>query len=138
MDQIVLPYQPAAIVYYEGDNDVPKGFSPEQIAGNVKAFIDKANSGIPGVRIFLVSPKPAINRMHLWQKYLAVHEALIKLADSYQNVEFVDVKASMFDDQGQLRKELFISDGIHMNEHGYEIWKNTIRRELNLPVIQSN
>lgn len=138
MDQIVLPYQPAAIVYYEGDNDVPKGFSPEQIAGNVKAFIDKASNNIPGVRIFLISPKPSVNRMHLWKKYLAVHEALIKLADSYQNVEFVDVKASMFDEQGQLRKDLFISDGIHMNEQGYEIWKNTIRRELNLPVIQSN
>ena len=132
MDKIVLPYKPAQIVYYEGDNDVPRGFSAEKIRDNVKAFIDRALEQNPDTKIYILSPKPCIARRKLWDKYLAAHVQLRTLADAYPNVKYVDVSSAMFDKKGKLKEEIFVADGVHMNEDGYKIWTAVIRDALGL------
>lgn len=132
MDQIVLPYKPSKIVYYEGDNDVSLGLSPEEIRDNVKEFINKVSNVLPETKIFILSPKPSINRMNLWEKYKQTNKLLAKLADQYNNVEFIDVATPMFNKSGKLDYSLFIEDGIHMNSSGYTIWTSEIRKALKL------
>ncbi len=36
VDRLVKPYQPRAVVIYEGDNDTNNGVAPEKIAGQLK------------------------------------------------------------------------------------------------------
>ncbi len=132
MDKIVLPYHPATIVYYEGDNDIPRGFPAEKIRNNVDKFINRVLENRPDTRIFILSPKPSINRMNYWQKYQAAQKALKDLADEYPSVTYVNVSDPMFDDNGKLKEEIFVSDGIHMNDDGYRIWTRVIRDSLGL------
>jgi len=132
INQIVLPYKPAKIVYYEGDNDIPMGFSPEEIRSNIKAFIEQVSISLPETKVFLLSPKPSIKRMFLWEKYKNTHAMLRELSDEYANVKFVDVSSPMFNQNGKLNYSLFTEDGIHMNEAGYEIWTKVIRKALEL------
>jgi hypothetical protein len=129
LKQIVLPYKPAAIVYYEGDNDIVKGFSPEYIAANVDTFIRRVRAENQGVQIYLVSPKPSIARMRLWPKYQQTHTALKALSNRYEGIRFVDVSTPMFAADGKLKQELFVGDGIHLNEAGYGIWTKVLREE---------
>ncbi len=132
MNQIVLPYKPATIIYYEGDNDVAKGISPEEIRDNVKAFIDSVRESLPHTKIYILSPKPSISRMYLWDKYLLTHALLKEMAEKSNGVKFVDVSSPMFDEKGSLNQSIFVEDGIHMNDAGYKIWIRILRKSLNL------
>ena len=130
MDQIVLPYKPATIVYYEGDNDIPRGYPAEKIRGNVKRFIDRVLEQRSDTRIYILSPKPSINRMNFWPKYVEAQKALQDLAGEYPNVTYIDVSSPMFNPDGKLNTKIFVSDGIHMNADGYKIWTRVIRDSL--------
>lgn len=131
MDKIVLPYKPEKIVYYEGDNDIPHGLTNEEIIFNIKRFIDNALTDNQDVEIYLLSPKPSVVRMHLWEKYLSLHNDMSQLADKYWQVEFVNVAEAMFTN-GKLMEDLFMEDNLHMNERGYEIWTGVLRKAMNL------
>jgi len=132
IDQIVLPYKPSRIVYYEGDNDIPRGIPIPGIISNMKEFIEITSMQKPVPEIYLISPKPAIARIHLWPEYEKLHDAMIKLSDEYENVVFVDVAMEMFKEDGELNKDIFIEDGVHMNDEGYRIWTEVIRKAMEL------
>ncbi len=132
MDEIVLPYKASSIVLYEGDNDVAQSTSTDKILLHYRTFISRILKEQPDIKIYLLSPKPSIGRMKLWDKYLLLHEGLIALASGFSEVEFVDVSQIMFNENGTLKKELFIEDGIHMNQKGYDLWAATIRKKLGL------
>ena len=130
--QIALPYLPASIVYYEGDNDIPQGLSADEICSNVKAFVDTVSSVLPNTKIFILSPKPSILRMQYWDRYILVQKSMRKLSDQYENVIYVDVSSPMFHRNGKLNHSLFVQDGIHMNQEGYAIWTNVLRQAMGL------
>jgi lysophospholipase L1-like esterase len=132
INQIALPYKPSKIVYYEGDNDIPMGFSPEEIRDNVKAFIEKVAESLPGTKVYIISPKPSVSRMHLWEKYAATHLLLRELAQKYDFVVYVDVSSPMFKKNGKLNDSLFVEDGIHMNADGYAIWTMVIKKAMGM------
>jgi lysophospholipase L1-like esterase len=132
INQIVLPYKPSKIVYYEGDNDIVMGLSAEEIRDNVRSFIDKVNEILPETRMYILSPKPSIKRMHLWETYKKTHLLLKELSGKYANVKYIDVASPMFDEEGKLNYSLFVEDGIHMNDAGYSIWTKVIRNALEL------
>lgn len=132
MDKIVLPYHPSTIVYYEGDNDVPKGIPPDSITKNVRDFIEKVLEENAGTKIFLLSPKPSVSRMKYWPRYKTVQQELRELAERYPGVVYVDVSSPMFDGNGRLKNNIFVSDGVHMNEKGYRIWTKVLRKTLGL------
>lgn len=136
VEDIVIPYKPSTVVYYEGDNDVPSGMSPGEVVENIRLFIEKVRLENPDTRFFLISPKPSIKRMHLWDKYLQVHSAMKEYSESVEGVFFIDVATPMFDEEGNLKTGIFIEDGIHMNREGYLIWKQVIRNALELEVNQ--
>lgn len=132
MEEIVFPYKASTIFLYEGDNDVAFKIETAKIVEDFQLFIDKVLSKQPDTQILILSPKPSIGRMKLWSKYLELHEGLRNLSSGYEQVKFVDVSKPMFDGKGSLKKELFLEDGVHMNNAGYELWTDMIRKELGL------
>ena len=40
---------------------------------------------------------------------------------------FLDVEKPMQDSAGQLRSDLFLKDGLHLNEAGYKVWAEQLR-----------
>lgn len=132
MDDIVLPYNPAVIVYYEGDNDISSGMPPDTIIANMKKFIRAVSSKNVKTKFYFISPKPAIIRMNLWNKYAGLHDEMRKMADENNNVYFVDVASEMFDQDGKLKENIFIEDKLHLNELGYDIWTSVLRESMGL------
>jgi len=42
-------------------------------------------------------------------------------------VTYVDVATPMLGDDGAPKPEIFIGDNLHMNDAGYDIWRDAVR-----------
>ncbi len=129
-DRIVLPYHPKAIVFYEGDNDIAVGKSPEEILTQTRIFSDKVHQALPNARIYFLSIKPSFARYHLWETMRQANALLKNYAQQHDFLTFIDISEAMHDSDGKLRQDIFSGDGLHMNERGYKIWTDIIKTRL--------
>jgi len=60
-------------------------------------------------------------------EYLAYNQKLKDWTATKKNVKYIDVWAPMLDANGEVQKDIFIGDGLHMNKKGYDIWGRVIK-----------
>lgn len=130
MDRIVLPYKPAAVIVYEGDNDLTAGRTVEDILDDYREFHARLERELPECRMFVLAIKPSPSRENLWGLARETNARLAEWSKSESNVTFVDVATPMLDDHGKPRSELFLRDRLHMNREGYKLWHDTIEPYL--------
>lgn len=126
-DRIVLPYEPRAVVLYEGDNDIAQGISPKQINDTFNEFVKVVHSGLPNCRIYFLSIKPSISRWEMWSKMVKTNKLIENECAKDSRLTYVDIATPMLNEQGLPKKEIFLEDNLHMNSKGYEIWTNTLK-----------
>ena len=136
-DRIVLPYNPRAVIVYEGDNDIAQGIEPGTIVDTFQTFTEKIHKKLPKCRIYFISIKPSIKRWELWSKMKETNNRIAAECTKDERLIFVDVSPGMLDEEGKPRKEIFKKDDLHITAAGYAIWKNTLmpilaQRELRL------
>lgn len=131
-DRIVTPYEPRAVLVYEGDNDVAAGKQPDEILEEYRDFVKHLSERLPDTDIYFIAVKPSVRRAHLWATMVEVNDALIELAGKHDHVRFLDTSTPMLNEDGTVMADLLIEDGLHMNEKGYAIWTDVIR-----PVLMS-
>lgn len=124
-DRIVTPYQPRAVVFYAGDNDLQEGRTPRQVAQDFATFVARVRTAQPKLPIGFVSIKPSPVRAHLLPQVREANVLIREYAAAHQ-VAYLDVYTPMLDAQGLPREELFVADRLHMNEKGYAIWARVI------------
>jgi lysophospholipase L1-like esterase len=130
-DELIVQYKPKKIFIYEGDNDLSKGKSPDQILLDAEKLLKLIRCGLPRkVKVFFITPKPSILRWDQRNKYETYINMLKVWSGKQKNVEIVDVWTPMLDEKGELQKDLFIEDGLHMNSKGYDLWSIQIKRYL--------
>ena len=130
-DQLILPYNPKKIFIYEGDNDLSAGKSPDQILSTMDSLITLIHEKVSGnVSVYVISPKPSLSRWELRDKYKDFNKRMGDLASSKKKVYFIDVWTPALDSDGNVLKDIFLEDGLHMNEKGYAIWVDVIRKYL--------
>jgi lysophospholipase L1-like esterase len=128
--RIVIPYKPALIVVYAGDNDLAEGRTPEQILNDYKAFVATVRKALPATRITYISIKPSGDRWALVDKMRVTNSLIQTYSARDPMLTYVDVFTPMLGADGKPREELFREDRLHMNERGYAIW-----RELLDPIV---
>ncbi|MCP4129459.1 MAG: hypothetical protein GY754_00445 [bacterium] len=130
--RIIIPYKPQMIVIYCGDNDMSLGIlkRPEEVLGKTINLVEFINSHLPETRIYYVSIKPSPSRMEFWPNMKKANSLIMIYADTNDNMTFIDVSSSMFDQDENLKKEIFTWDRIHMNEKGYSLWTQIIKPVL--------
>ena len=47
-----------------------------------------------------------------------------------RNLVYVDIFSPMLGDDGKPRANLFVEDGLHLNQTGYKLWASIIRPHL--------
>ena len=126
-DLLVARHAPRLVVLYAGDNDLSSGKTPRQVADDFAAFVRAVRADLPETRIAFLAIKPSLAR---WEMVAKVREAngLIRAAcDRDDRLAFVDVDGPMIGWNGQPRRELFVEDGLHLSEEGYELWSTLLR-----------
>ncbi len=130
LDQAILQYKPDIIFIYEGDNDIKLGMKEKQIMRSTRKIIERIRIELPESQIILISIKPSIDRWNLKQDYLRLNKRFFRLADKYDEVYYIDMWSEMLQKNGKPNSDIFIQDGIHLNNKGYEIWKSVIQEFL--------
>ena len=126
LNDLVLRYQPKKVFIYEGDNDISNHKRPKSILGTTETIIQQLLRDQPDREIVLISAKPSISRWKLRGKYRRLNKKMEKFAQSNENVDFVNVWTPMLNER-KLKEDIFVEDGLHMNEKGYDIWYNTLK-----------
>ena len=129
-DRIVTPYEPRAVLIYEGDNDVAAGKQRDEIVAEYRDFVDHLNTHLPDTDVYFIAVKPSVLRAHLWSTMDEVNNALRELADEHDHVRFLDTSTPMLNEDGTVQADLLVDDGLHMNANGYAIWTDVIRPVL--------
>jgi len=134
-DRIVLPYRPRIVVLYGGANDMGKRGrkSPRDVLTDYLKFIQKVHDALPNTRIVYISlPNFYKDRdaPDAIAKVTLVNDLIREATEKDERLVFVNVNEAMADKYGQPRRELFQSDGVHMNETGYKLWASLLRPHL--------
>jgi lysophospholipase L1-like esterase len=129
-DKIILQFKPTKIFIYEGDNDVSKGRTPEQVLATAEQILTRIQKELPPTQVIFISAKPSLSRWNLKEKYEEFNAKLKAWTETKKNVKYADIWGPMLKKNGQVRDDIFVADNLHMNEKGYEIWKEVIKRYL--------
>ena len=130
VDRLVMPYKPRAVVIYEGDNDTSRGVSPETIGGQLTEIISKIHAALPDTRVYVLSVKPSLARVNVWDKAQETNNSYKKIVTSDERLHFIDVAAPFLKANGTVMDDVFVDDGLHLNDKGNRIWATAIKSVL--------
>lgn len=127
INELVIDFNPTKVIIYEGDNDINSGQEISLIYNNILKIIKKIKDKNNNIKIILISAKPSISRWHLREKYIQLNNKYRELANKSDYIDFADTWSAMIEN-GVLKKDIFVEDGLHLNEKGYEIWEKTLKK----------
>jgi lysophospholipase L1-like esterase len=137
--RILLPYEPAEVVLYCGDNDLGAwtGKDSDTIVRDFERFTGIVHGALPDTRIHFVSIKPSRLRRGQWPEQQRANEQIEAIAKAHDQVEYVDIATPMLGGASVPPRELFAWDGLHLSEAGYELWTRVLRPVLLRAVQES-
>ena len=128
-NKIVRPYAAKKILLYAGDNDIARGKTVDQVFEDYLEFVTKVQSDFPETKIAFISIKPSKSRWDKWPKMKKVNAMVKNYSEEQDKLEYVDLASPLINSEGEL-KNVFIQDGLHLNQFGYSLWKKALASSL--------
>ena len=85
---------------------------------------------LPGTKLIVIGVKPSTARAYLIPEEQEFNGLISNLAEKEDLLSYVSVWNPMLTDEGKANPDLFVDDGLHMNQKGYEIWAKLVKPEL--------
>ena len=89
-DRLVLPYHPALVLVYEGDNDLASGKSVDEVYAEFLKFLQRVRTDLPGTPVALMATKPSPSRQKWISNQRDLNDRLESLARNSPGVFFID------------------------------------------------
>ncbi|MBE0564506.1 MAG: hypothetical protein IH621_00995 [Krumholzibacteria bacterium] len=128
--RLVLPYRPARILLYAGDNDIDFGVTPTEFLAVFTRFVALVRTELPDARLYVLSIKPSPARWARWPAMARANALLQEACGRDPFLHYVDVATPMLGADGLPRRALFLPDLLHLDEAGYELWAQVVRESL--------
>ncbi len=120
--------KPKLVVLKIGTNNLysdANAGSDEEIAKGIATVVQELRTRLPTTRILLLGILPRQNA-HFCGRIAKINAISATLDDGKQ-VRWLDMGASFLAAPGQVVKECFGPDQLHLVKHGYEVWSTTMR-----------
>jgi lysophospholipase L1-like esterase len=130
VEQTVIRYSPALVVFYAGNNDVGAGKSARQVLGDYQRFAETVLARSPGTEILFISLHPSLQRWARWPEMREANALIKAYSDAHPRLHFVDISAAMLGPDGRPLPHLFVDDGLHLTPAGYAVWTPLVARAI--------
>jgi lysophospholipase L1-like esterase len=128
--------KPQSVFLQLGCNDVANRIPVSETIANYRLILSRIRSQSPGTRIFVMSVPPAYGELRGRNPQIrALNDELRALA-SAQAATFIDLSSVLTDADGNLKLELAMGDGVHLNTAGHLLLCEALRPHLpHLPAV---
>ncbi|MDO6470570.1 GDSL-type esterase/lipase family protein [Maribacter sp. 1_MG-2023] len=131
-EELILSYNPKKVFIYEGDNDLWADKRPADVLDTTAEIIRRIKSKNPATEVILIAAKPSISRWKIRGKYKRLNRKMERFTKNDPQLYYVDVWKPMLNKR-KLKTDIFIEDGLHMNQKGYDIWYEAMKDLVNQP-----
>lgn len=132
-DDVIKKHNPSMMIVY-CDIDVENGKSPEFSVNAFKDLISRFERDFADIPILLMSMKPTliddILGAEVRKNKMITNRKLIEYANSKANLHYVDITSPMLGENGKLKSEIFLDDGMHLNQYGYTFWDPVMKAAI--------
>lgn len=127
-DDLLNPYQPKQIIIYCGENDFADNdkLKADVVVERFKAFYKKIRTKFPKIEVDYISIKYSPSREKLWPQMKEANKKIANFMKKQPNSAFIDITKVMKDENGNVRKDLFVEDMLHMTPEGYRLWTSVM------------
>ena len=139
-DRLLYPFQPKAVFFQSGSNDLTYGLSVEQIVENKKKMYSLFLKKLPDSDLVIMSGLPLPGRTVYWNDTEKINHFLCEYAETHKNLHYMNATDVMMSDQGSedmradngkyFIPEYFRIDQIHLNKRGHDVWTKRIKETL--------
>ncbi|WP_419868086.1 GDSL-type esterase/lipase family protein [Chryseobacterium sp. CT-SW4] len=128
-NDLLNPYQPKQIIIYCGENDFADNdqLKAKEVVNRYKTFYTKIREKFPDIEVDYISIKYSPSREKLWPQMKKANKKIASFMKKEKNAEYIDITKVMEDAQGNVRKDLFVEDMLHMTPEGYKLWTSVMK-----------
>jgi lysophospholipase L1-like esterase len=109
----------------------PQDKTPEEVLRIVNIIVKKIRLTHAHQPIFLIAVTPTSSRFHAWETIQQLNSRLASYCQEQESMHFVETAAPFLDPStGKPRDELFVSDRLHLNSDGYQVWAKILREQF--------
>lgn len=127
----VIRHQPEKVFLLIGTNDLSKNIAVDSVLKNIYLIAQIIHKQSAATQLYVQSILPVNNTFDRFKNHYKnqaeinlVNQALEKNASVY-NYHYLDIATPLTDDDKRLARA-FTNDGLHLNGHAYQVWKNVI------------
>ena len=128
-DDVIKKYSPSVIVIY-CDIDIERGKSPAVAVNAYKELVNKVRKDFSQTQILLLSMKPALVDDFLGKDVrrnkIEANRILREYCENEKYLHYADITKTMLKSDGSVRTDIFLPDGMHLNQSGYKLWDPVI------------
>ena len=121
-ESVIKKYAPSKIFLYAGDNDIAHGKTAGQVFEDYKELVELLRKDLPDSEFTFISIKPSKQRWEQWPIMAEVNRLVREYAAGRAKLRYADLATSLLDAEG-MPKDVFLEDGLHLNEEGYRLWQ---------------
>lgn len=129
LDSSVFDCNTTSVFLMIGINDLGDSRSLERMETGYRSILEQIRSRVPGIDVRVESLLPARGRFARLNEAARDFNSRLRKLAAEVNCPYMDLYPLFADSKGDLREDL-TSDGLHINEAGYEILAKEIRREM--------
>ena len=138
--RLLYPYEPKAVFFQTGSNDIAGGIPLETILQNKKKMYGMFLENMPDTQLIVCSGLPLPGRIQFWDATVKTNELLKKMCEETDRLHFMDATDVMLTDRGPdslrtsdgryFHPSYFRMDRIHLNKKGHDAWTALMKAKL--------
>jgi hypothetical protein len=129
----IFDHHPCSAIVIFIANDISgtdKDKSPKEVAALFRNVIKTIRRTYPETPVFWIAVTPTPLRWKVWPEIVNANDLVKDICNSKKNTYFIRTDSWFLNENGLPREELFRDDKLHLNEKGYAVWTEIIKKEI--------
>ncbi len=127
-ERLVYPFNPRAVIFYVGINNIINaGKTGEQTGNALKALFDAVHSRLPKAHIYFIMINYVPGFTSYYDEIEIANDMVTKYSADKNYMTLIDAGAGLIKESGKTNGAYFLTDGLHMSMSGYVIWGNAVK-----------